>query len=211
MEEKQKLEGEMETLQQRIIMEGRTEESSKEEGIIIGKLEERRKQEEVLWRQKSRIKWLREGERNTKFFHQAMIQHRQRNRILSMKNENGERIVEQEGIEKVLMEYHKEILIESQVDRSEAIEEVCKAIPRIVIDNQNRALMRAANLEEVEDVVMNMNKGYDTRTRWLYDCILSSRMAFFGERDFGADRRIPNESKGMASHQFYFLHFDSKE
>lgn len=129
LEEKQKLEGEMETLQQRIIIEGRSEESSKEEGIIIGKLEERRKQEEILWRQKSRIKWLREGERNTKFFHQAMIQHRQRNMILSIKNENGERIVEQEGIEKVLMEYHKEILTEPQVDRSEAIEKVCKAIP----------------------------------------------------------------------------------
>lgn len=30
-----------------------------EEGRIIGQLEERRKHEEILWRQKSRIKWLR--------------------------------------------------------------------------------------------------------------------------------------------------------
>eukprot|EP00253_Pinus_taeda_P004972 PITA_04972 len=86
LEEKQKLEGEMESLQQKIIIEGRTEESIREEGIIPGKLEERQKQEEVLWRQNSRIKWLREGERNNKFFHQAMIQHRQRNRILSIKD-----------------------------------------------------------------------------------------------------------------------------
>lgn len=86
MEEKQKLEGEMETLQQKIIEEGRTDESIRQEGIILGKLEERRKQEEILWRQKSRIKWLREGERNTKFFHQAMVQYRKRNIILSIKD-----------------------------------------------------------------------------------------------------------------------------
>ena len=68
----------------------------------------------ILWRQKSRIKWLREGERNTKFFHQAMVQNRQRNRIFSIKNAEGERIVEQGDIEKVLVDYHKEILTEPQ-------------------------------------------------------------------------------------------------
>jgi len=159
MEEKQKLEEEMEALQQRIIIEGRTEESSRKEGIILGKLEERRKREEVLWRQKSRIKWLREGERNTRFFHQAMIHHRHRNIIFSIKNEGGERIVEQEGIEKVLMEYHKGILTGPHMDRSEAIKEVCTAIPRIVTEDQNRALMRVASLGEVEEVVMSMKKG----------------------------------------------------
>lgn len=73
MEEKQKLEKVMEEIQQKIILEGRDEERSNEEGRIIGQLEERRKQEEIMWREKSRINWLRKGERNTKFFHQAMI------------------------------------------------------------------------------------------------------------------------------------------
>jgi len=149
----------MEEIQQRIINEGRTEESSVKEGIILGKLEERRKQEEVLWREKSRIKWLKEGERNTRFFHQTMVHHRQRNIIFSIKNENGERIVEQEGIERVLMDYHKGILTESQLDRSEVIRQICMAIPRMVTDDQNRALMRAASLDEVEEVVMSMKKG----------------------------------------------------
>lgn len=53
MEEKQRLEQEMEEIQQRIILKGRSEESCKAEGILISKLEERRKQEEILWRQKS--------------------------------------------------------------------------------------------------------------------------------------------------------------
>lgn len=79
LEEKKRLEQRMEELQQKDILEGIQEERTKEEGIILNQLEERRKQEEILWRQKSRVQWLREGEKNTKFFHKAMVQHRQRN------------------------------------------------------------------------------------------------------------------------------------
>eukprot|EP00253_Pinus_taeda_P036244 PITA_36244 len=159
MEEKQRLEQEMEEIQQRIIIEGRSEESCKAEGILISKLEERRKQEEILWRQKSRTNWLREGERNTKFFHQTMVQHRQRNKILSIKNEAGERVIEQEGIEKVLVDYHKDILTEPQNNRAAAIENICKEIPKLVTEEQNKALMRAMTIEELEEIVMNMKKG----------------------------------------------------
>eukprot|EP00253_Pinus_taeda_P035256 PITA_35256 len=159
MEDKQKLEKEMESLQQKMIMEGRTEESINKEGVILGKLEERRKQEEVLWRQKSRIKWLREGERNTKFFHHAMIKHRQRNRILSIKDKNGNRVVEQAEIEQVLIDHHKGILSEPQADRMRAIQEICSAIPRLVTEDQNKALMSAVTLKEIEETVKAMKKG----------------------------------------------------
>eukprot|EP00253_Pinus_taeda_P026517 PITA_26517 len=159
MEDKQNLEKEMESIQQKMILEGRTEESISKEGSILGQLEERRKQEEILWRQKSRIKWLREGERNTKFFHQAMIKHRQRNRILSIKDRNGNRVIEQAEIEQVLIDHHKEILKEPQADRMQAIQEICSAIPCLVSEDQNKALMRAATLEEIEETVKAMKKG----------------------------------------------------
>eukprot|EP00253_Pinus_taeda_P028277 PITA_28277 len=88
-----------------------------------------------------------------------MIQNRQRNQIFSIKTEEGEQVVEQEGIERVLVEYHKGILTETQDDRGEAIEQICKEIPKLVTTEQNKALMRAAMMEEVEEVVMNMKKG----------------------------------------------------
>ena len=144
-------------MKEAVLDSGRDEERSKEEGRIIGQLEERRKQEEILWRQKSRINWLCEGERNTKFFHQAMIQHKQRNRIFSIKNAEGVRTVEQGAIEKVLVDYRKEILTEPQRDRGSTIKCICKEIPRLITNEQNKALMRAGTLEELEEIVMNMS------------------------------------------------------
>jgi hypothetical protein len=50
-------------------------------------LEQRRQQEEILWRQKSRVQWLKEGEKNTKFFHRTMIHRRHINRITHLEDE----------------------------------------------------------------------------------------------------------------------------
>lgn len=57
------LNSEMKKIQQSIINGGRTEELSKQEQDIESKILERAKQEEILWRQKSRIRWLKGGEK----------------------------------------------------------------------------------------------------------------------------------------------------
>ena len=44
--------------------------------------------EEVHWRQKSREIWLKEGDRNTGFFHKVVNSHRRGNHIKMMINEN---------------------------------------------------------------------------------------------------------------------------
>lgn len=87
-----------------------------------------------------------------------MIQHRQRNRIFSIKNEEGERIIDQEWIEQVLVGYHKYILTDSQIDRETATNLICKEIHRIITEDHNKALMRATTLEEVEEIVKGMSK-----------------------------------------------------
>ena len=79
----------MEKLQQTIINDGRTEASNKQEKHIQIQINERERQEEIQWKQKSRIKWLKEGERNTKFFHRSTIQRRIHNNITHIHNQQG--------------------------------------------------------------------------------------------------------------------------
>lgn len=59
--------------------------------------------DEILWAQRSRVSWLSEGDRNTKYFHGKASQHRQRNKITSIKDDKeclfeGQQQVAQEAI-----------------------------------------------------------------------------------------------------------------
>eukprot|EP00253_Pinus_taeda_P006797 PITA_06797 len=89
----------MQQVQQQMIMNGHSGSLVEEEGRIFTRIEERRKQEDILWKQKSRVQWLWEGERNTCFFHKSMIQHRQHNRIFSLIDPGGNSLVQYEDME----------------------------------------------------------------------------------------------------------------
>lgn len=53
---------------------------------VIDNLEER---DELVLRQHSRIKWLKEGDSNSRFFHQTTIQRRHFNRIEKLQDGQG--------------------------------------------------------------------------------------------------------------------------
>nr|XP_028964584.1 uncharacterized protein LOC114827109 [Malus domestica] len=68
-------------------------------------VDELRAQEESYWMQRSRVRWLRDGDANTKFFHNSTLQRRRRNQIIKIKDELGN-WVEQPGRVRKLVEYH---------------------------------------------------------------------------------------------------------
>ena len=79
------------------IMQNITETQKKPPSNDNGRIEEELEVElsewlartEVLWKQKSRELWLKEGDRNTKFFHLSTIIRRRQNHIDAIKSEDG--------------------------------------------------------------------------------------------------------------------------
>ena len=57
---------------------------------LVKKLNQREEQEEILWLQKYRKLLLKEGNKNTSFFHKSTIQHRHQNRINRLKTPTGQ-------------------------------------------------------------------------------------------------------------------------
>ncbi|XP_072075672.1 uncharacterized protein [Arachis hypogaea] len=110
--------------------------------------------EESYWKDKSRIKWPKTGDRNTKFFHQFARVSCRSNKIWSLVGENGVVATTNEGIAKVVKDYFKSIFSASAIQdlRQEFEEFVPKVTPSI-----NRKLLRPVSMEEVKRAAFSVH------------------------------------------------------
>jgi len=105
LKQKKTVEGKLQEVNQTLIMEGFDKDRSDQATKYHQKWENLCKQEEIFWRKKSKVQWLKEGERNTRFFHRSTMVNRAHNRISSIKDEEGNWVNSHEEIEAVLV-YH---------------------------------------------------------------------------------------------------------
>jgi len=114
------------------------------------RLSESWEQEEQYWFQWSRINWLLWGYRNSKFFHASMVQRRDRNTILRIKEHEG---VCQEGPNAILNSIVRSFATTFTASITEHQETVLASVPNLVTDEENRELMREVTLEDVRVAV----------------------------------------------------------
>lgn len=112
--------------------EGYTEERKSEEQNLLQDLMKREQQEETLWKQKSRKLRLREGDRNTSFFHKSTVQHRQQNHINHLKSTDGTILEEKSLIERELISYFSDLLSKLEGEDSRNCRNITQHIPRLV-------------------------------------------------------------------------------
>uniref|UniRef100_A0A2N9GXK7 Reverse transcriptase domain-containing protein n=1 Tax=Fagus sylvatica TaxID=28930 RepID=A0A2N9GXK7_FAGSY len=91
------------------------EESQKKAQIVVD-LERTSLLEEISWRQKSRALWLREGDKNTKFFHRLANSHRRYNSISSL-SINGVLSSDSEAISECITNFYTHLFEEEECER----------------------------------------------------------------------------------------------
>ncbi|RVX13392.1 Transposon TX1 uncharacterized 149 kDa protein [Vitis vinifera] len=72
--------------------------------------------EEVQWRQKSRVKWIKEGDCNSKFFHRVATGRRSRKFIKSMMSERGETLNNIEVISEEIVNFFRNLYSKPEGD-----------------------------------------------------------------------------------------------
>ncbi|XP_074313417.1 uncharacterized protein LOC141648588 [Silene latifolia] len=68
---------------------GRSQRLINERKILVKEVAKLLKQEEIYWKQRSRALWLKEGDRNTKYFHKKAGQRKEKNHIAKLVDDNG--------------------------------------------------------------------------------------------------------------------------
>ncbi|RVW90400.1 Transposon TX1 uncharacterized 149 kDa protein [Vitis vinifera] len=74
-----------------------------------GELEELILREEIHWRQKARVKWVKEGDCNSKFFHKVANGRRNRKFIKELENESGLMLNNPESIKEEILKYFEKL------------------------------------------------------------------------------------------------------
>ena len=128
--------------------------STEEELELKWKLCEAYREEELYWKQKSRAHWLREGDRNTRYFHAKTKQRRARNRITRIKNLMGQWVDTEEGIERVATKYFQELFSTSNPSD---IEESLRYVTASVTNEMNQQLLKIPRDEEIREATFAIN------------------------------------------------------
>ena len=141
---------------QQALEEVQTDNTRSQEDImeVSRKLQDAYKDEEDYWHQKSRNMWYSSGDLNTKFYHALTKQRRVRNRIVGLHDVDGNWITEDNGVEKVAINYFEDLF--STTSPSEFDSFLAEVTPGIT-PQMNQRLLRLATEEEVREALFMMH------------------------------------------------------
>lgn len=104
-------------------------------------------------RQRSRVDWLKEGDRNTSFFHARASARRRNNKINFLRKADGSKCEDPEQIRCMVYDFYATLFTS---EPSYTIDAVLEAIPKKVTEDMNEALCREYTNDEIKTALFQM-------------------------------------------------------
>ena len=108
--------------------------------------------EELLWFQKSRVNWIESGDKNTAFYHAAVMIRRNRNKISTLKI-NGEWISNPAVLKSHVVSYFHELFSRTE---EVAPAQLIEAVQPRIEDAKHEGLLAPASIQEVKRALFSM-------------------------------------------------------
>ncbi|KAL9668150.1 hypothetical protein QQ045_002525 [Rhodiola kirilowii] len=135
----------------------RTDVMIEREQRIIEDIDEWLIREEILWRQRSRICWLKEGDSNSKFFHAYANGRRKTNYVVKLQREDGTFTYNSEEMKVIFYNYYKKIYgSASQISQRELTTRL-QCVPQKVTGQHNYILTSPYTVDEVTRAVFQLH------------------------------------------------------
>ncbi|KAM2144184.1 hypothetical protein ACFX1R_047895 [Malus domestica] len=125
-------------------------------GEVLGQLDSLLGREETYWRQRLRVQWLHEGDRNTKFFHLRASNRKRKNTIKGLRDAQGVWQDSRAGIQSMVVGYFQNIF-HSRGVLDNAVQEVITAYSQWVTPEMNAELLKPYSEEEVSVALFQMH------------------------------------------------------
>ncbi|KAH0742871.1 hypothetical protein KY290_030864 [Solanum tuberosum] len=129
------------------------------------------KHEEEFWKQKARMKWFKEGDANTKFFHSYVTGRRKKLHIAETVTEQGITVQSNEQIGKASVDFFAAQFTE---DNDNSDYNMLDYIPRSISNAENEDMIRPPEKEEVKKVMFELDGNNAVDQMISQDC--SSRL-----------------------------------
>ena len=106
-----------------------------------------------MWHQRSRVQWIKSGDRNTKFFHGTATQRKRRNFLKGLRDNSGVWQTEKGVISQVLVEFYAGLFT---ISNTHNLESILEGVQEVVTWEMNAKLTGPYTREEVECAIKEM-------------------------------------------------------
>jgi hypothetical protein len=109
--------------------------------------------EEIYWKQRSRIEWLKEGDKNTKFFHKKSTWRKRKNNITKLKKDDGTIVDNAEEMGDMATNFFQNLFT---ADQSVVPEDILNLIEPRILDRINEDLCKEFSDDEISNALFQI-------------------------------------------------------